>query len=35
MYAYAAIVLLLFVGPQDRQHNFALNAFWVRLYITT
>mmetsp|Transcript_24391 Transcript_24391/g.67800 ORF Transcript_24391/g.67800 Transcript_24391/m.67800 type:complete len:568 (+) Transcript_24391:411-2114(+) len=25
---YAAVVLLLFLGPQDRAHNFALNVFW-------
>lgn len=28
VYVYAAIVLYLFIGPQDRDHNFALNAFW-------
>ena len=28
IYVYLAIVLYLFVGPQDRDHNFALNAFW-------
>jgi len=28
VYVYAAIVLYLFFGPQDRDHNFALNAFW-------
>ena len=27
-YAFAAIVAILFIGPQDRDHNFALNAFW-------
>lgn len=27
-YAFAAIVAILFLGPQDRDHNFALNAFW-------
>jgi len=27
-YAFAALVILLFVGPQDRDHNFGLNAFW-------
>lgn len=28
VYAFAAVVAILFVGPQDREHNFALNAFW-------
>lgn len=28
VYAFAAVVLILFVAPQDRAHNFALNAFW-------
>lgn len=28
VYAFAAIVAILFLGPQDREHNFALNAFW-------
>lgn len=28
VYAFAAIVGILFIGPQDRDHNFALNAFW-------
>lgn len=28
VYGFAALVLLLFVGPQDRDHNFGLNAFW-------
>lgn len=28
VYAFAAIVAILFIGPQDRDHNFALNAFW-------
>ena len=28
VYAFAAVVALLFIGPQDRDHNFALNAFW-------
>lgn len=27
-YVYAALVALLFLGPQDREHNFALNMFW-------
>jgi len=27
-WAFAAIVLILFIGPQDRDHNFALNVFW-------
>lgn len=26
--AFAFIVILLFVGPQDRAHNFGLNLFW-------
>jgi transcriptional regulator with AAA-type ATPase domain/NAD-dependent dihydropyrimidine dehydrogenase PreA subunit len=26
--AFALVVIVLFVGPQDRQHNFALNLFW-------
>lgn len=26
--AYAAILAVLFFGPQDREHNFALNLFW-------
>jgi transcriptional regulator with AAA-type ATPase domain/NAD-dependent dihydropyrimidine dehydrogenase PreA subunit len=25
---FALVVLILWVGPQDRQHNFALNMFW-------
>jgi transcriptional regulator with AAA-type ATPase domain/NAD-dependent dihydropyrimidine dehydrogenase PreA subunit len=25
---FLAIVLILFIGPQDREHNFALNIFW-------
>jgi transcriptional regulator with AAA-type ATPase domain/NAD-dependent dihydropyrimidine dehydrogenase PreA subunit len=25
---FALIVIMLWVGPQDRQHNFALNLFW-------
>jgi len=25
---YAAVLALLFFGPQDRDHNFALNLFW-------
>ncbi len=28
VYGFAALVFLLFVGPQDRDHNFGLNAFW-------
>lgn len=28
VYAFAAINAILFLGPQDRDHNFALNAFW-------
>jgi polyferredoxin len=28
VYGFAALVLLLFLGPQDRDHNFGLNAFW-------
>lgn len=28
VYAFAGIVAILFLGPQDREHNFALNAFW-------
>jgi hypothetical protein len=27
-YAFAAVVALLFLGPQDRAHNVALNVFW-------
>jgi transcriptional regulator with AAA-type ATPase domain/NAD-dependent dihydropyrimidine dehydrogenase PreA subunit len=26
--AFALVVVVLFVGPQDRQHNVALNLFW-------
>ena len=26
--AFAFIVILLFIGPQDRGHNFGLNLFW-------
>lgn len=26
--AFAFIVVLLFIGPQDRAHNFGLNLFW-------
>jgi polyferredoxin len=26
--AFALLVLVLFLGPQDRQHNFGLNLFW-------
>jgi transcriptional regulator with AAA-type ATPase domain/NAD-dependent dihydropyrimidine dehydrogenase PreA subunit len=25
---FAFIVIILWIGPQDRQHNFALNLFW-------
>jgi transcriptional regulator with AAA-type ATPase domain/NAD-dependent dihydropyrimidine dehydrogenase PreA subunit len=25
---FAIVVMLLWLGPQDRQHNFALNLFW-------
>lgn len=32
IFVYYAVVLILFVGPQDRQHNFALNAFWVSYF---
>lgn len=28
IYAYAVVVLYLYLGPQDREHNAALNAFW-------
>ncbi|PSC70095.1 ATPase AAA [Micractinium conductrix] len=28
VYAFAALVTLLFVGPQDRASNFGLNLFW-------
>ncbi len=28
VYAFAAIVAVLFIGPQDREHNAALLAFW-------
>lgn len=28
LYAFAAVVLLLWFGPQDRDTNFALNFFW-------
>jgi hypothetical protein len=28
VYAFAAIVAVLFLGPQDREHNAALLAFW-------
>lgn len=28
MSAFAVVVVVLFVGPQDRQHNAALNLFW-------
>ncbi|KAK9837134.1 hypothetical protein WJX81_005394 [Elliptochloris bilobata] len=28
VYAFAAINAILLLGPQDRGHNFALNAFW-------
>jgi hypothetical protein len=27
-YVYPVFVALLFLGPQDRAHNFALNIFW-------
>ncbi|KAI3423796.1 hypothetical protein D9Q98_009634 [Chlorella vulgaris] len=27
-WAFVALVLLLFFGPQDRSHNFGLNLFW-------
>jgi transcriptional regulator with AAA-type ATPase domain/NAD-dependent dihydropyrimidine dehydrogenase PreA subunit len=26
--AFALVVIVLFIGPQDRQHNVALNLFW-------
>jgi transcriptional regulator with AAA-type ATPase domain/NAD-dependent dihydropyrimidine dehydrogenase PreA subunit len=26
--AFALVVVVLFIGPQDRQHNVALNLFW-------
>jgi transcriptional regulator with AAA-type ATPase domain/NAD-dependent dihydropyrimidine dehydrogenase PreA subunit len=26
--AFALVVVILFIGPQDRQHNVALNLFW-------
>jgi transcriptional regulator with AAA-type ATPase domain/NAD-dependent dihydropyrimidine dehydrogenase PreA subunit len=25
---FALVVIILWIGPQDRQHNFALNMFW-------
>lgn len=28
IYVYTFIVGVLFLGPQDRPHNFALTAFW-------
>jgi len=28
IYVYTFIVAVLFLGPQDRPHNFALTAFW-------
>jgi transcriptional regulator with AAA-type ATPase domain/NAD-dependent dihydropyrimidine dehydrogenase PreA subunit len=28
MAAFALVVTMLFIGPQDRQHNVALNLFW-------
>lgn len=28
LYVYTFIVAVLFLGPQDRPHNFALTAFW-------
>jgi polyferredoxin len=28
VYAFAFLVGLLFIGPQDRAHNFGLNLFW-------
>lgn len=28
IYAFAAMIAILFLGPQDREHNFALNLFW-------
>jgi transcriptional regulator with AAA-type ATPase domain/NAD-dependent dihydropyrimidine dehydrogenase PreA subunit len=27
-WVFAAVVTILFIAPQDRQHNFALNIFW-------
>ncbi len=27
-WAFPIVVLILFIAPQDRQHNFALNLFW-------
>ncbi|MEG4029893.1 MULTISPECIES: sigma 54-interacting transcriptional regulator [unclassified Microcoleus] len=27
-WVFALVVIILFVAPQDRQHNFALNIFW-------
>ena len=28
VYAFPAILAILFLGPQDRSHNFCLNFFW-------